>query len=175
MDTSELTICTDGLTECQINKGKELIQSYTDIMSQDLISCLWQWNICYQLVLPESLLSVVVHVHLWWCSCLVGDSRHTPHSILCELQPVHIQSIQKYEEEAESDMDTSELTICTDGLTECQITGWYGSFLSIYPEMTTSEFGWINIVFFSADLMTANLFCCLRKLRSLKVKHLKAI
>jgi hypothetical protein len=34
---------------------------------------------------------------------------------------VHIQSIQKYEEEAESDMDTSELTICTDGLTECQI------------------------------------------------------
>ena len=45
----------------------------------------------------------------------------SPHSILCELQPVHIQSIQKYEEEAESDMDTSELTICTDGLTECQI------------------------------------------------------
>jgi hypothetical protein len=35
MDTSELSICTDGLTECQINKGKELIQSYTDIMSQD--------------------------------------------------------------------------------------------------------------------------------------------
>ena len=41
-------------------------------------------------------------------------------TVVCELQPV-LQSIQKYEEEAESDMDTSELTICTDGLTECQI------------------------------------------------------
>jgi hypothetical protein len=32
----------------------------------------------------------------------------SPHSILCELQPVHIQSIQKYE--AASDMNTSELS-----------------------------------------------------------------
>jgi hypothetical protein len=56
-----------------------------------------------------------------WCKYyqhLNKNCNHISNSIICHLQPVHIQ---KYEEEPDSDLDTSELTFCTDWLTELQI------------------------------------------------------
>ena len=43
-----------------------------------------------------------------------------PNSILCELQPVHIENIDRQEEEQDL-LGETDVTMCTDGLTEIQI------------------------------------------------------